>query len=110
MNRALKQTFLMILAVLVIVPAAAQKQPEWQSQYAIGLNKLTPRSYVWPYADASEISEGRYEQSPYYMSLNGKWKFHWVKNPDKRPKDFYKLSFYTAFGYGSMRYGSFCLV
>ena len=96
MNRALKQTFLMILAVLVIVPAAAQKQPEWQSQYAIGLNKLTPHSYVWPYADASEISEGRYEQSPYYMSLNGKWKFHWVKNPDKRPKDFYKLSFYTG--------------
>lgn len=30
------------------------------------------------------------------MSLNGKWKFHWVKNPDHRPKDFYKPSFYTG--------------
>ena len=30
------------------------------------------------------------------MSLNGKWKFHWVKNPDHRPKEFYKPSFYTG--------------
>ena len=30
------------------------------------------------------------------MSLNGKWKFHWVKNPDNRPKDFYQPSYYTG--------------
>lgn len=23
--------------------------PEWQSQYAIGKNKLRPHTYVWPY-------------------------------------------------------------
>ena len=42
------------------------------------------------------MEQGDYEQSPYYLSLNGKWKFHWVKNPDKRPKEFYKPSFYTG--------------
>ena len=30
------------------------------------------------------------------MSLNGKWKFHWVKNPDNRPKDFYQPFYYTG--------------
>ena len=28
---------------------AAEQQPEWQSQYAFGLNKIEPHSYVWPY-------------------------------------------------------------
>ena len=86
----------MMLAVLVIIPAAAQQRPEWQSQYAVGLNKLNPHAYVWPYATAADVQKGAYEESPYYMSLNGKWKFHWVKNPDARPKDFYKPSFYTG--------------
>ena len=85
------------LTCLLTTPAIAQiVQPEWQSQYAIGKNKLAPHTYIWPYANADAVGEGNYEQSPYYMSLNGKWKFHWVKNPDHRPKDFYKPSFYTG--------------
>ena len=95
MNR-LKLTFLLMLAFWSALPVAAQEQPEWQSQYAVGLNKLPPHTYVWPYATASDVKKGDYEQSPYYLSLNGKWKFHWVKNPDCRPKDFYKPSFYTG--------------
>lgn len=27
---------------------------------------------------------------PYYQTLNGTWKFHWVADPEKRPKDFFK--------------------
>lgn len=99
MNISLKKrTFLILLAGLTATFASAQEQPlpEWQSQYAVGLNKLNPHAYVWPYATAADVEKGAYEESPYYMSLNGKWKFHWVKNPDTRPKDFYKPSFYTG--------------
>ena len=94
----MKKTLLSLcLTCLLTTPAIAQTvQPEWQSQYAIGKNKLAPHTYIWPYANADAAGEGNYEQSPYYMSLNGKWKFHWVKNPDHRPKDFYKPSFYTG--------------
>lgn len=94
----MKKTLLnLCLTCLLTIPAVAQTaQPEWQSQYAIGKNKLTPHTYIWPYATAEAAGEGIYEQSPYYMSLNGKWKFHWVKNPDHRPKAFYKPSFYTG--------------
>jgi len=52
--------------------------PEWQSQYAIGKNKLRPHTYVWPYDKATNIRQGDYENSRYYMSLNGRWKFSWV--------------------------------
>lgn len=79
-----------------ILPVKADKLPEWQSQYAIGLNKLEPHTYVWPYASEEAVIERDHESSPFYKSLNGKWKFHWVKNPDNRPVEFYKPSFYVG--------------
>ncbi|MBP9507419.1 MAG: beta-galactosidase, partial [Bacteroides sp.] len=92
----LRQNLLMLIVSLFAFPVMAQQLPEWQSQYAIGLNKLAPHTYVWPYGSAAEVKSGHYEQSPYYHSLNGPWKFHWVKNPDNRPKEFYKPTFYTG--------------
>lgn len=70
--------------------------PEWQSQYATGLNKLEPHAYVWPYADQQAVDTRDHESSPWYQSLDGKWKFRWTRNPDNRPKEFYKPSFYTG--------------
>ena len=96
MKKRITETLLGLLAFVCCLPMMAQQHPEWQSQYAIGLNKLAPHSYVWPYKNAGDVRNGNYEDSPYYMSLNGKWKFHWVKNPDNRPKDFYKPSFYDG--------------
>ena len=48
MNNLLKPFFLMMLAAPAIISTTAQQQqPEWQSQYAVGLNKLAPHTYVW---------------------------------------------------------------
>ena len=93
-----KLSFLLLgcLLGMALFPLAAQELPEWQSQYAVGLNKLAPHSYVWPYQNKESVLSGEYETSPYYQSLNGTWKFHWVKNPDTRPKDFYQPDFYTG--------------
>ena len=47
MKNLKKRTFLLLLAGLTAtVFASAQKQPlpEWQSQYAVGLNKLAPHT------------------------------------------------------------------
>ena len=55
MNKPIKLTFLLILACLMLLPVNAQNTPEWQSQYAVGLNKLAPHTYVWPYASATDV-------------------------------------------------------
>ena len=47
-DRMSRQIFTLLGAILAFSPLAAQEQPEWQSQYAIGLNKLQPHTYVWP--------------------------------------------------------------
>ena len=50
MNISLKKrTLLVLLSGLTATFTLAQQQPlpEWQSQYAVGLNKLAPHTYVW---------------------------------------------------------------
>ena len=36
---------------------------------------------------------GKDQASSFVQSLNGTWKFNWVKSPDLRPVDFYKPDF-----------------
>lgn len=47
MMKLKKRTFLILMAALTATFASAQKQPlpEWQSQYAVGLNKLAPHHF-----------------------------------------------------------------
>lgn len=86
-----KITFSFLLAIMLTSSLFAQtEQPLWQSQYAIGKGKITPHAPVIPMTSREEIKDGAIKSSPYYMSLNGKWKFSWMRNPDYRPKEFYR--------------------
>lgn len=40
MKKRITETLLGLLAFVCCLPMMAQQHPEWQSQYAIGLNKL----------------------------------------------------------------------
>lgn len=80
----------------------AQQNVVWQNQDSIGKNRLEPHSYVIPLASSADVKANEYEKSPYYQSLNGTWDFNWVRNPDLRPKDFYKPNFYTG-GWGKIQ-------
>lgn len=89
------KTFLILATFAALGIAKAQSVPEWQDPSKFGLNKLTPHTYVLPYAGVKDVVQRDHKSSPYYKSLNGKWKFNWVKNPDNRPKDFYKPDYYV---------------
>ncbi len=66
---------------------------EWEDQQVNGRNKEPGHCTLMPYACVEQAAKGTREASPYYLSLNGEWKFHWVKQPDERPKDFYRPEF-----------------
>ncbi len=53
-------------------------------------NKLAPRASFFAY-ESSSITEK--EDSKRYINLNGKWNFHWTKDPKKRPNAFHHLEF-----------------
>ena len=71
---------------------------EWESVEELALNKEYPRAYFFSFDNEAQAAQVRPEKSPYWLSLNGQWRFHWCKTPDERPKDFYKTN-YDASGW-----------
>lgn len=66
---------------------------EWESPENLALNKEQPRAYFFSFQDAESARKVLPENSKYWQSLNGEWKFNWAANPDSRPANFYKTDF-----------------
>lgn len=75
--------------------ASSPTGKEWQSPEQLSYNKLQPRTNFASFATVEEARKFLPENSSYRMSLDGEWKFHFSKNPDERPVDFYKTSYST---------------
>lgn len=84
-----------VMAVLGLGSLTAQT-PDWENPMVFGINKESARATAFPYPDAEAAARSNYKQSPYYLSLNGTWKFNWVYKPSERPADFYKTSYDVA--------------
>src|SRR5262249_42424983 len=41
----------------------------------------------------SQALNDDFTNSPFYFSLNGTWKFHWVPTPELRPTNFFQTNF-----------------
>lgn len=66
---------------------------EWESPGNLALNKEQPHAYFFSFQDKVSARKILPENSAYWQSLNGDWKFNWVPNPEERPEDFYKTEF-----------------
>ena len=64
---------------------------EWENPKIFKINTEKPHATLIPFPDIESLS-GR-KPSPFFQSLNGKWKFNWVLKPADRPVDFYKDEF-----------------
>lgn len=76
--------------------AIAQTAPDWENERIFGINKEPTHVTYTPYANTGEALRDIPEGSPYYLSLDGDWKFNWVKQPSERPVDFYRADFNDA--------------
>ncbi len=83
----------MAVAGVMTMAAAAADKPDWENEAVFGRNKEAPHATLLPFADTAQAAAGAWEASPYFQSLNGAWKFHWVDHPDKRPLEFWKPGF-----------------
>ncbi|MFW9972252.1 MAG: sugar-binding domain-containing protein, partial [Candidatus Odinarchaeota archaeon] len=70
-----------------------EKKLDWENSEMVGQNKELPHNTLIPYQDINSAISGNFESSHFYKSLNGKWKFKWVKKPSERPIDFYKINY-----------------
>lgn len=97
-----------LMAALLAAPMWAQVTPlggfyygqmpaptgwEWQSPDSVAYNKQQPHAWFFSFENVEQARKVLPENSALWQSLDGQWQFHWAKNPDERPKDFYKTDF-----------------
>ena len=85
-----------LTAVVVLMMLSMQAQAQvndWENPTVLGINKL-------PYHATLQLPS-KWNECKEIVSLDGQWLFHWSRNPEERPADFYKED-YDVSGWGKI--------
>ena len=67
---------------------------DWENIDVNSLNRMPAATYAMPLANArAALTDALEFETPWKMSLNGTWKFHWSGDPQRRPLAFENPSF-----------------
>lgn len=98
----LSNTLLLVLLVWIADPVLVRGKPipdsadvpsEIQDPSALRMNTVELGASGVPYADRQAALVDDEENSSFYQSLNGPWRFHWAPDPQSRPTNFYEPDF-----------------
>ncbi len=89
MNR--KYLFLYLLLCMTTTAVYAQELPPWNDPSVNNINRKELTSDFFAFESVSLAEKNVKNASGRFMSIEGDWKFHWVKNANERPADFYRL-------------------
>ena len=71
----------------------AQFHPDYENPEVFQRNQEPPHATLMPYENLDQAMKNDRKSSPFHLSLNGTWKFHWAENPELAPADFYERGF-----------------
>jgi beta-galactosidase len=77
------------------VPFPEKDLRDWENPEINKINTEEPHATIISYSDEKSALEAIKANSPNYLSLDGIWKFNWVKSPDGRPFWFFKDDYDT---------------
>ncbi len=67
---------------------------DWENPAVNSINRLPARTYAMPLGDESAAFTDALEpETPFKLSLNGKWRFAWAGRPQDRVRDFWQEGF-----------------
>lgn len=89
----MKKHFIAGFFVVCAAFSQAQTFNEWQNPETNAVNRAPMHTNYFAYESAEAAGKGIKEASDNFMTLNGTWKFNWVKSADARPVDFWKTDF-----------------
>ena len=89
----MKRLALFITAVSISTCLNAQTPHDWENPAVLSINKLPYHATLQLPSKEKECKE--------IVSLDGQWLFHWSRNPEERPADFYKEDYDTS-GWGKI--------
>ena len=89
--------FSILFTGLIHISAAAEEErPDWENPQMLGRNREPPHCTLMPFPDRTAALADDPAASPWFLSLDGTWKFHWSPRPADRPKTFFEEGFDDA--------------
>ena len=82
MRKSLVRASAVVLALVPSFQVQAQTVKDWENPAVLGINKLPYHATLQLPSKEKECKE--------IVSLDGQWYFHWSRNPEERPADFYR--------------------
>ena len=89
----MKKQLMTGLFTALALTAGAQTFQEWRNPEINAVNRAPMHTNYFAFENADAAKKANKKQSTNYMTLNGTWKFNWVKDADSRPTDFWKTGF-----------------
>jgi beta-galactosidase len=72
--------------------AATELRP-WEDPTVFAEGQTAPHAFFVPFDGLNEAVKGRVDSSAFYLSLNGRWRFHWAESPENAPAEFFRPDF-----------------
>ncbi|OIR03438.1 beta-galactosidase [mine drainage metagenome] len=93
MSKIIKHSGFFFLLFVLAIRCYSQQNNEWQDPNINEINRLPLHTNFFAYENEELALKGIKENSSNFLTLDGKWKFNWVKDADTRPLDFYTSNF-----------------
>ncbi|WP_348798845.1 glycoside hydrolase family 2 TIM barrel-domain containing protein [Flavobacterium adhaerens] len=84
---------IVFLFVIVVNFCSFGQSNEWQNPRVNAINRTSMHTNYFAYENLDLAKKNSKTESNNYMTLNGSWKFNWVRNANSRPTDFWKTGF-----------------
>ena len=83
--------YISFILIMFILPASdiIKRGDYYRDHTVFGINKLPPRSDYFAFENGRTAEDDTKENSSRFISLNGNWKFMWVRSPSEKIGDFY---------------------
>ncbi len=96
MNKSTRFLALFTIAVINIGFCQEQQANDWENPQIFGINSEKSHSHFIPFGNMEDALTYEPNRSVFHKSLNGKWKFKWSRQPQKRPILFYRDDYDTS--------------
>jgi beta-galactosidase len=84
---------LLAMMMMATVGVAAQQAPEWKNPQVNQMNREARRAHFFAYETQELAAKAQKQQSARFMSMEGMWRFCFVKDHQNAPKDFFTLKY-----------------
>ena len=90
----MKTRFLLLLLFASgVIYAQTNLHKHWENPDTNQINRLPMRAASHSYESKELALKGNYQNSKWFISLNGEWKFNWCEVPEKKPAGFFNTNY-----------------